>query len=75
MFEIECKNPDEIILTTKKTSIKFNVADETIDANLDVGKNWEPAESGAIALAMERTPAVCFNPLGKPFWENSPRML
>ena len=30
MFEIECKNPDEIILTTKKTSIKFNVAEQTI---------------------------------------------
>ena len=44
MFEIECKNPDEIILTTKKTRIKFNVADETIDANLDVGKIVGPGE-------------------------------
>lgn len=44
MFEIECKNPDEIILTTKKTTIKFNVADETIDANLNVGKIIGPGE-------------------------------
>ncbi len=44
MFEIECKNPDEIILTTKKTSIKFNVAEETIDANLEVGKIIGPGE-------------------------------
>lgn len=44
MFEIECKNPDEIILTTKKTSIKFNVADETVDANLKVGKIVGPGE-------------------------------
>lgn len=44
MFEIECKNPDEIALTTKKTSIKFNVADETIDANLEVGKIVGPGE-------------------------------
>ena len=44
MFEIECKNPDELILTTKKTSIKFNVADETIDANLNVGKIQGPGE-------------------------------
>lgn len=44
MFEIECKNPDEIILTTKKTTIKFNVADETIDANLNVGKIVGPGE-------------------------------
>lgn len=44
MFEIECKDPDEIILTTKKTSIKFNIADETIDANLEVGKIEGPGE-------------------------------
>ncbi len=44
MFEIECKDPDEIILTTKKTTIKFNVADETIDAKLNVGKIVGPGE-------------------------------
>lgn len=44
MFEIECKNPDEIILTTKQTSIKFNIPDETIDANLNVGKIVGPGE-------------------------------
>ena len=37
MFEIESKNPDEITISTKKTTIKFNVADATIDANLSVG--------------------------------------
>lgn len=44
MFEIECKNPDEIILTTKKATIKFNVAEEVIDANLNVGKIVGPGE-------------------------------
>lgn len=44
MFEIECKNPDEIILTTKRTSIRFNVATETVDANLTVGKIVGPGE-------------------------------
>lgn len=44
MFEIECKNPDEIILTTKKTCIKFNVVEQTIDANLNVGKIYGPGE-------------------------------
>lgn len=44
MFEIECKNPDEIILTTKKTTIKFNVGEGTIDANLNVGKIEGPGE-------------------------------
>lgn len=44
MFEIECKDPDEIIVTTKKTSIKFNVLTETIDAKLEVGKITGPGE-------------------------------
>lgn len=44
MFEIESKNPDEIILTTKQTTIKFDVANETIDANLEVGKIVGPGE-------------------------------
>jgi len=44
MFEIESKNPDEIIISTKKTSIKFNTSDSTIDANLPVGKISGPGE-------------------------------
>ena len=44
MFEIESKNPDEIIISTKKTTIKFNVADATIDANLSVGAISGPGE-------------------------------
>lgn len=44
MFEIESKNPDEIILTTKQATIKFDVANETIDANLEVGKIVGPGE-------------------------------
>ena len=31
-------------------------------------KNWLPAESGCMALAMERTPSVCFKSFLKPFW-------
>lgn len=45
MFELESKNQDEIIITTKKTSIKVNVADGTIDASLPVGKIEGPCES------------------------------
>ena len=44
MFEIESKNQDEITIITKKTTIKFNVKNETIDANLVVGKIKGPGE-------------------------------
>lgn len=44
MFEIESKNPDEIIILTKTKVIKFNLADETIDAGLEVGKIVGPGE-------------------------------
>lgn len=44
MFDIESKNPDEIILNTKKTSIKINISEETIDADLAVGKIVGPGE-------------------------------
>ncbi len=43
-MEIECKNPDEIILTTKQTRIKFDVATQTIDADLEVGPIVGPGE-------------------------------
>lgn len=44
MFEIESKNPDEITIITKKTTIKFNVAQFVVDANLSVGKITGPGE-------------------------------
>lgn len=44
MFEIECKNPEEITLTTKMTTIKFDVNNETVDAHLNVGKIVGPGE-------------------------------
>ncbi len=44
MFEIESKKPEEITVTTKKTSITFNMDDFTIDANLEVGKIQGPGE-------------------------------
>ena len=44
MFEIESKSPDEITIITKQTTIKFNVADSTIDANLPVGQISGPGE-------------------------------
>ena len=44
MFEIESKSPDEIIVSTKKTTIKVNIADAIIDANLPVGKISGPGE-------------------------------
>ena len=44
MFELESKNPDEIVISTKKTTIKFNITDSTVDANLPVGKIEGPGE-------------------------------
>ena len=44
MFELESKNPDEITVITKKTTIKFDVANATIDANLAVGEITGPGE-------------------------------
>lgn len=44
MFEIESNNQDEIIITTKKTSIKFNIVDASIDAGLAVGQITGPGE-------------------------------
>lgn len=44
MFEIESKNPDEIILSTKKTTLKVNISESTIDAGLNVGKIFGPGE-------------------------------
>lgn len=44
MFEIESKNQDEIILSTKNGAIKINIADAVIDAGLAVGKITGPGE-------------------------------
>ena len=44
MFEIESKNQDEIIISTKTTTIRFDIADGIIDANLAVGKIQGPGE-------------------------------
>ena len=44
MFEIESKNQDEIVVITKQTTIKFNIADASIDAGLAVGKITGPGE-------------------------------
>lgn len=44
MFDIESKDQDQITITTKKTSIKFNIADASIDAGLAVGQITGPGE-------------------------------
>ncbi len=44
MFEIESKDQDEITIITKKTTIKFNIAEASIDAGLAVGKITGPGE-------------------------------
>ena len=44
MFEIESKNPDVVTITTKKTSVTFNVAEYTISGNLAVGAIHGPGE-------------------------------
>lgn len=44
MFELESKNPDEITVSTKKTSVTINVAQCEVDGNLAVGKIGGPGE-------------------------------
>ena len=44
MFELESKKTDEIVITTKSTTVKVNISDYTIDANLPVGKIEGPGE-------------------------------
>ena len=44
MFELESKKPEEITISTKKTTIKVNIEEYTIDANLPVGKIEGPGE-------------------------------
>lgn len=44
MFEIESKSPDEITLITKNATIKFDIAEFSIDAGLAVGKITGPGE-------------------------------
>lgn len=44
MFEIESKNPDEIMVTAKGRTIKFDVAEGVIDADLPVGRIEGPGE-------------------------------
>ena len=44
MFEIESKSPDDITITTKKTTIKFDIANAIVDANLAVGQIQGPGE-------------------------------
>lgn len=44
MFEIESKNPDEVTIITKKTTVTFNVAENTIKAGLEVGEIHGPGE-------------------------------
>ncbi|MBR2641225.1 hypothetical protein IKD49_02075 [Candidatus Saccharibacteria bacterium] len=44
MFEIESKSQNEIIISTKTTTVKVNIEDGVIDANLEVGKIHGPGE-------------------------------
>ena len=44
MFEIESRKPEEMTITTKKTSVTFNVAEYTISGNLSVGAIHGPGE-------------------------------
>ncbi len=44
MFDIESKNQDEITISTKKSTITFNIADAVIEAGLEIGKITGPGE-------------------------------
>ena len=37
MFELELKNPDELVIKTKDRTVNINVVQSTIEANLPVG--------------------------------------
>ncbi len=59
MFEIESKNQDEIIISTKTTTVKINVKEGVIDANLSVGKIHGPGEFeiGEVSIRGIATPS------------------
>ncbi len=44
MFEIESKTLDEIVLRTKAANAKFDLAEQTVDGDLPVGKIEGPGE-------------------------------
>lgn len=44
MFDIESKSPDNIKITTKQTSVNFDMSEYIIDADLAVGKIKGPGE-------------------------------
>ena len=44
MFELESKSQDEITISTKKATIKFDIAEGAIDAGLAVGRIQGPGE-------------------------------
>ena len=44
MFELSSKDQDTILITTKKTSVEFNVAEGEISARLSVGEIKGPGE-------------------------------
>lgn len=44
MFDIESKGPDQIVISTKKASVLFDIAENEIDAGLKVGKIKGPGE-------------------------------
>ncbi len=51
MFEIESKNQDEITIITKTKRIRFDLAREEIDAELEVGKIVGP---GSLRLGRQQ---------------------
>ena len=51
MFELESKQPDEVVLTVKDRVLKFDLANGEIDADLAVGKIQGP---GSLRLARRR---------------------
>lgn len=59
MFEIESKKPSEIILSTKTTTVKIDIDDSSIDANLNVGVIHGPGEFeiGEISIRGIATPS------------------
>ncbi len=59
MFEIESKKPSEIILSTKTTTVKIDIDDSSIDANLSVGVIHGPGEFeiGEISIRGIATPS------------------
>ncbi len=58
MFEIELKNPDELVLKTKDRAVNINIAQSTVNADLKVGTlagagEFEIGDAAIVGIALK----------------------